>query len=151
MCGIAGILDENHHLENQKIIFKDMIQSMKHRGPTSDGLYLEDHIALMHTRLAIVDVEKGLQPMHIGDYTIIYNGECYNTEELRCDLEEKGIVFHTSCDTEVILNAYIYYKENCLHMINGIFAFAIYNSKDKCLFLARDPMGVKPLFYTFVK
>ena len=150
MCGIAGILDENHHLENQKIIFKDMIQSMKHRGPTSDGLYLEDHIALMHTRLAIVDVEKGLQPMHIGDYTIIYNGECYNTEELRCDLEEKGIVFHTSCDTEVILNAYIYYKENCLHMINGIFAFAIYNSKDKCLFLARDPMGVKPLFYTFV-
>ena len=77
MCGIAGILDENHHLENQKIIFKDMIQSMKHRGPTSDGLYLEDHIALMHTRLAIVDVEKGLQPMHIGDYTIIYNGECY--------------------------------------------------------------------------
>lgn len=150
MCGIAGILDENHHLENQQVIFNDMIQTMKHRGPTSDGLYLEDHVALMHTRLAIVDVEKGLQPMQINEYTIIYNGECYNTEELRHDLEEKGIVFHTSSDTEVILHAYIYYKENCLQMINGIFAFAIYDIKEKSLFLARDPMGVKPLFYTFV-
>lgn len=151
MCGIAGILDANHYLENQNIIFHSMIQSMKHRGPSDEGIYLEDHVALLHTRLAVVDIENGKQPMTRQGCVIVYNGECYNTDELRDQLKEKGVEFSTRSDTEVILMAYILYGEKCLSMIRGIFSFAIYNSEKKTLFLARDPMGVKPLFYTFVK
>lgn len=150
MCGIAGVFDEVHHLENQNIIFDNMIKSMKHRGPNDEGIYLDEHAVLMHTRLAIVDIECGKQPMQRDGYVIVYNGECYNTNELRNQLIHEGAVFQTNSDTEVVLMSYIYYKEKCLSMINGIFSFAIYNTKEKTLFLARDPMGVKPLFYTFV-
>lgn len=150
MCGIAGIFDEKHRLDNQQIIFDQMIASMKHRGPNDEGIYLEEHVALMHTRLAIVDVENGKQPMHYQDYTIVYNGECYNMPTLREHLEKKGVIFKTNSDTEVILMTYIHYKEKCLEMIQGIFSFAIYHSASQSLFLARDPMGVKPLFYTIV-
>lgn len=150
MCGIAGILDNKHHLENQQILFQEMIQSMKHRGPDDDGIYLEDHVALLHTRLAIIDTKRGRQPMTIGHYTIVYNGECYNADEIKKQLLNENIEFTTSSDTEVILRAYIQYKEKCLSMFKGIFAFAIYDSFSKYLFLTRDQMGVKPLFYTFV-
>ncbi len=150
MCGIAGVIDFHHHLENQEVIFKNMIQSMKHRGPDDEGMVLMEHAALMHARLSVVDLENGKQPMRINHYVIVYNGECYNTEELRNKLIKKGARFFTQSDTEVILNAYIFYKEKCLSMINGIFAFAIFDTKTNQLFLARDPMGVKPLFYTSV-
>ena len=150
MCGIAGMIDEFHSLENQYNTFKKMIASMKHRGPTDDGMHVEDHIALLHARLAITDDEKGKQPMHYKQYIIVYNGECYNTDDLKNDLSEKGYEFKTTCDTEVVLKMYAHYKEKCLDLIEGIFSFAIYDTNEKTLFLARDPMGVKPLFYTFV-
>lgn len=150
MCGIAGIFDEVHCLENQNHIFRQMIQSMKHRGPNDEGLYMDEHVALMHTRLSIVDLECGKQPMQIGKHIIVYNGECYNTDELRNQLIDEGAIFHTKSDTEVILMSYLYYKEKCLDYINGIFAFAIYDIEHQEMFLARDPMGVKPLFYTLV-
>lgn len=150
MCGIAGIFDNQHHLENQQVLFKQMIHSMKHRGPNDEGIYLKKPVVLMHTRLAVVDIEKGKQPMQIGPYTIVYNGECYNTSELKEDLIARGAVFTTQSDTEVLLMAYMYDQEKCLEKIRGIFSFAIYNEENQSLFLARDPMGVKPLFYTFV-
>lgn len=150
MCGIAGMIDEFHSLENQYEIFKKMIVSMKHRGPSDDGMFIKDSIALLHARLAITDIAKEKQPMHYENYIIVYNGECYNTNELKKDLIKKGYEFYTNCDTEVILKMYAHYKEKCLNLIEGIFAFAIYDTNDKTLFLARDPMGVKPLFYTFV-
>ena len=150
MCGIAGIFDETHQIENQKVIFEKMIQSMKHRGPNDDGIYLNEHVALLHTRLAIVDIENGKQPMKIGHYVIIYNGECYNTQDLRNDLIDKGYRLSTKSDTEVILMLYIHYKEECLKMINGIFSFVIYDEINLSLFLARDSLGVKPLFYTII-
>lgn len=150
MCGIAGIIDDFHSLKNESSIFENMILSMKHRGPNDDGMYIDEHVALLHARLAIIDVEHGIQPMCYKNYIIVYNGECYNTIELKNDLIEKGYTFDTNCDTEVILKMYVHYKEKCLNKIEGIFAFAIYDTIDKSLFLVRDTMGVKPLFYTFV-
>ncbi|MGN1344005.1 MAG: asparagine synthase (glutamine-hydrolyzing) [Traorella sp.] len=150
MCGIAGIYDLKHKIENQQPIFEKMIQSMKQRGPTDDDLYIHQHIALMHARLAIIDIEHGKQPIKINEYVMVYNGECYNTPDLKKQLSDEGIQFTTNTDSEVILQAYIHYQERCLSMIRGIFSLAIYNEKKNSLFIARDPMGVKPLFYTIV-
>ena len=142
MAGIAGMIDEFHSLENQYDTFKKMIASMKHRGPIDDGMHVEDHIVLLHASLMI----NSGQPMRYKQYVIVYNGECYNTDELKKDLSEKGYDFKTTCDTEIILKMYSHYKEKCLDLIEGIFSFAIYDTNEKTLFLARDPMGVKPLF-----
>ena len=146
MCSVAGMIDEFHSLENQYDIFKKMIESMKHCSEMEDGMHVEDHIALFH----VSDNKKKQQPIQFENYVIIYDGECYNIQELKEDLIEKGYLFNTTCDAEVILKMYDYYKVDCLSLIEGIFAFAIYNKLDKTLFLARDPFGVKPLFYTLV-
>lgn len=151
MCSIAGIYDTSHVLTNQQEIFKNMIKSMKHRGPDDEGMYVEDHVALLHTRLAIMDPEKGIQPMFEQEYGIVYNGELYNADEIRNELKQKGVLFQTNCDTEVVLKAYISDGIDCLRNFNGIFAFAIYNKLTQDLFLARDPFGVKPLFYSWQK
>ena len=121
-----------------------MTKTLKYRGPDQEGYFIDKNILLGHRRLSIIDIKNGKQPMTYKGYTIVYNGEIYNTKEIKEKL--KNYTFETNCDTEVLLKGYIEYKEKILDMIEGIYAFAIY--KDDKLFLARDPFGVKPLFYT---
>ncbi len=147
MCGIAGWSDFRTNLENKNEIMKKMRQCISHRGPDSQGDFSDIHCRLSHTRLAVIDVEKGAQPMSSGVYTIVYNGELYNTDEIRSALIKKGCVFDTHSDTEVLLKAYIMWGEGCLDYLNGIYAFAVWNSAEETLFMARDRVGVKPFFY----
>jgi len=151
MCGIAGEINYKKSLEQNSDIYKKMISSLKRRGPDQDGIYLKTDVALLHARLSVVDIEKGKQPMIFSgidtDYILVYNGEIYNTEDLRKILKEKGHSFNGHSDTEVILHSYIEWKEDCVNYLNGIFAFAVWETKAKKLFIARDRMGVKPFFY----
>jgi asparagine synthase (glutamine-hydrolysing) len=146
MCGICGF-----NWNDEKIL-KNMLDSTNHRGPDDRGTYLTENISLGHNRLSIIDLsEKGKNPMWNEDKTIciIFNGEIYNYKELTKDLEEKGHKFSTKTDTESILHGYEEYGEKILDKLNGMFAFAIYNTKNKSLFLARDRLGMKPLYYYF--
>lgn len=147
MCGITGWYKKNHEKKNIKII-KQMTKTLKYRGPDQKGYYIDKNILLGHRRLSIIDLKNGSQPYTYKGYTIVYNGEIYNAEKLKNKLKEK-YTFETTCDTEVLLKGYIEYKEKILNLIEGIYAFAIY--KDDKLFLARDRVGVKPLFYTKIK
>lgn len=147
MCGIAGWITYHNNIEKQVDIQTQMLETLKRRGPNDNGTYTEEHVNLMHARLSIMDPENGVQPMHYKQYVITYNGELYNTKEIKKDLIEKGYHFTTECDTEVLLKAYVCYQERCLDMLNGIFAFAIWNKEDQTLFMARDRLGVKPFFY----
>lgn len=128
-----------------------MNSCLKRRGPDQSGIFNEGDIYLAHNRLAIIDVENGTQPMtRVYDgvsYTIVYNGEIYNTAELTELIKSRGITPETYCDTEVVLYLYILFGEKCAEMLNGIFAFAVYNSRSKEVYLARDRFGIKPLFY----
>lgn len=148
MCGIAGWIDYHRNILNQKQIREDLIKSMHHRGPDDRGEYCEDHINLLHCRLSIMDPENGKQPMHYGKYVICYNGELYNTKELKQQLQEAGYEFESNCDTEVLIKAYDLWKEEVLQRLNGIFAFTIWDKESKKAFMARDRLGVKPFFYT---
>ena len=147
MCGISGMIG----LESGDAVLERMLGTMARRGPDSRGIYRNGDIALLHSRLAIIDPQSGSQPMvlHFAGETfvIIYNGEVYNTEELRRELLRMGHSFQGHCDTEVVLHAYAEFGEECVQHINGIFAFAVWEEKKKRLFLARDRIGVKPLFY----
>lgn len=147
MCGIAGIIG----LEVSEKTMDIMLETMARRGPDSSGRYRAPGIALLHTRLAVIDPEHGTQPFLYSNgtakYTMVYNGELYNTQELRRELEAAGHFFRTNSDTEVLLHAYAQWKESCLEKLNGIFAFAIWEEKENKLFVARDRMGVKPLFF----
>ena len=150
MCSIAGEIDFSRCLDI-KDYHKNMISSMKRRGPDDDGIYREKNAVLLHARLSVIDVEKGRQPMTFAyrgeTYTIVYNGELYNTKELKEKLKSLGIKFETNSDTEVLLKLYALYGKECVNMLNGIFAFAVWEKNAKRLFLARDRIGVKPLFY----
>lgn len=146
MCGITGWMNKNENLRNKKRIIKKMTKTLKYRGPDSTGYFISDDVLFGHKRLAIIDPEKGKQPMKYDNYVIVYNGEIYNTDSIRKKLIKKGYSFNTTSDTEVILKGYACYKEKIVEKLEGIFAFAIYDGKD--LFLARDRLGVKPLFYT---
>ena len=156
MCGIAGFCSfkENYSKESAKWqeTLANMKNSIKHRGPDEDGFMLEEHAGFAHARLSIIDLANGKQPMtrKIGNrsYTIIYNGELYNTSELREDLEIKGWRFKTTSDTEVILVGIIEYGNEFVKELNGIFAFAIWDSYQETLSIFRDRLGIKPLFYT---
>ena len=151
MCGICGYMNSNEKIKNDTIITK-MSSTINRRGPDALSTYIHENVALGHTRLSIIDLLTGDQPMHYIKenikYTIVYNGELYNTKEVKEELENMGYSFNTSSDTEVILVSYVAYKEKCLDKLNGIFSFAIYCEKDNSLFLARDRLGIKPLFYT---
>lgn len=151
MCGIAGMIDFTQDLRQRSQIFADMQTAVIRRGPDQKGIYLTEHAALVHTRLSVIDPENGKQPMQFTDgqeiYTIVYNGELYNTQEIRKQLEEEGYLFDTHADTEVLLKAYMAYGAECVNLCNGIFAFAVWEEKKQRLFLARDRIGVKPLFY----
>ncbi len=152
MCGIAGWINLSDNIENKKEIIFKMTDTLKKRGPDDCGYFFSKHALLGHMRLTVIDPEGGSQPMTriIGDssYTIVYNGELYNTEDLRKILKENGFYFQCYSDTEVLLTSYILWGEDCVKYINGIYAFGIWDEKKQKLFLARDPLGVKPLFYT---
>jgi len=151
MCGICGIIsDIPKPLYKEQI--KRMLNSIRHRGPDEFGFYLENQVLLAHARLSIIDLEASKQPMSdpTGRFTIIFNGEIYNYLEIKEKLISKGIKFSTTGDTEVLLNAFIEWGINCVLRLNGMFAFAIWDSYEKRLFLARDRMGQKPLFYALI-
>lgn len=148
MCGIAGILRDDIDLRNEQPLLTKMSESLKDRGPDGEGQYVELSAAIIHRRLAIIDPKGGSQPMRFGNYVIAYNGEIYNTEEVRNELKTFGYTFDTTCDTEVVLKAYHKWKEESVKKLNGIFAYAVFDVKSKKLFAARDRIGVKPLFYS---
>ena len=148
MCGIAGLVG----LAYDERVLKKMVGTMARRGPDGGGTARFDSCVLLHSRLAIVDPAGGAQPMRLDyageSYTIVYNGELYNTIEVKQELNALGHTFFSHSDTEVVLHAYAQWQEKCLDKFNGIFGFAVWEEKKKRLFLARDRMGVKPLFYT---
>src|SRR4030065_746264 len=147
MCGIAGII--NISSPPQKSLMEKMCWIMKHRGPDGEGYYVEGAVALGHRRLSIIDLEGGKQPLSNEDGTvwITYNGEIYNFPVLRKELIEKGHRIKTKSDTETIVHAYEEYGVQCLEKLRGMFAFGIWDDKKKRLFLARDRLGKKPLYY----
>lgn len=154
MCGIAGEVSFSSSVIKNKDSFLKMQKVLAPRGPDQNGIYIKDNVALVHSRLCVIDIENGIQPMTAKydgkEYTLVYNGEIYNTDEVRNELKEHGHKFLGHSDTEVILKSYIQWKENCVEKFNGIFAFAIWDDSEQRLFFARDRIGVKPLFYTVV-
>lgn len=151
MCGIAGIITGNYDLREKKSLIERVSSTLKMRGPDAKGEYVTKNTALIHRRLSVIDVERGAQPMHFGKYVIVYNGEIYNTDEVRNLLKTYGYEFETHCDTEVVLKAYDKWQEESVKKLNGIFAYAVYNKEEGSLFLARDRIGVKPCFYSLKK
>lgn len=151
MCGFVGFANLKENISSKTNIY-NMNESISKRGPDEDGYYYEEHVCLGHKRLIVVDPDGGKQPMSAmkdGNlYTIVYNGQLYNTKDLRSELEENGFTFDSYSDTEVLLKSFIFWKYDVVKKLNGIFSFAIWNSKKNELFLARDHFGVKPLFYT---
>ena len=153
MCGIAGWVNLQNNIRDYSNIMEEMIETLKLRGPDSGGVKPYDHAIIGHRRLTIVDPTGGYQPMikKIGnkEYTICYNGELYNTEEVRAELLDIGYTFDSYSDTEVLLTSYIEFGKDCVDHINGIFAFGIWDEFNQELFLCRDPLGIKPLFYSY--
>ena len=143
MCGICGI----YGLEDKELV-KKMCQTLVHRGPDDQGIYTDSNISLGHRRLSIIDLKTGHQPIHNEDETVwvILNGEIYNFRELREDLEDKHD-FYTDSDTEVLVHLYEEHGARLVEKLNGMFAFAIWDSVKRKLLLARDPIGKKPLYY----
>ena len=154
MCGFCGYVNYKKDVTN-KYNIEFMNNIIKHRGPNEQNVIIKDNIALGHVRLSIIDLKLGSQPMekeHDGNkYVICYNGELYNTKEIKDDLIKKGYSFKTKCDTEVVLTAFIEYGTECLKNLNGIFSFCIYDYNKNSIFLARDHLGIKPLFYSLTK
>ena len=148
MCGIAGIINFNSPEDKQDLL-KNMISLMQHRGPDASGIFMDGPAGLAHARLSIIDLTGGDQPIHNEDKTlwVVFNGEIFNYPELRQSLIEKGHKFYTNTDTEVLIHLYEDHGPNMLQFLNGQFAFAIWDKKEDKLFLARDRVGIRPLFY----
>ena len=151
MCGIAGWVDFSRNIRSGQTVLENMTDTLRLRGPDSVGYYLSENVLFGHRRLIVVDPEGGRQPMTKTagghEYVLIYNGELYNTDDLRAELTARGYRFDSYSDTEVLLTAYICWGRDCIRKLNGIFAFAVYDAGRREVFLARDPLGVKPLFY----
>ncbi len=153
MCSICGLVDFNKPIENRCEKVQKMNSVLKHRGIDDNGIFKFKNGVLAHNRLSIMDIKKGKQPMKAYKngycYTIVYNGEIYNCEELKKELESEEIEFKTTCDTEVVLYSYMVFGEKCVEKLNGIFAFAIFDEQKEKVFLARDRFGIKPFFFAF--
>ena len=151
MCGITGLVSfAGHRREQAEPQIERMTRVIAHRGPDGQGTYVDDYAALGHRRLAIIDLDTGDQPMVTpsGGPVLVFNGEVYNFLDLRRDLEAHGHVFRTHSDTEVVLRAYLEWGEHCAERLFGMFAFAIWDPRDRSIFLARDRVGKKPLYYS---
>ncbi len=147
MCGVLGFWGDV-----QRSQFEHALERLQHRGPDGAGIWRDKKwpLTLGHRRLAIIDpTDAGAQPMHLGDHTIVFNGEIYNFLEIRSTLQQQGYQFSTHSDTEVLLAAYDHWGPSCLSQLNGMWAIAIWNRRDESLFLSRDRFGKKPLFYCF--
>jgi len=147
MCGIAGEICPRGGISRPAGFYGPILSSMARRGPDQEGLFQGECCALLHRRLSVIDPSGGIQPMTAGPYTMVYNGELYNTAELREELSSLGVSFSSHSDTEVLLQAFLRWGHRTPEKLNGIFAFAVYDERNRSLFFARDPMGVKPLFY----
>lgn len=154
MCGIAGQISLTEDLRKLEQDYIKMQLTLERRGPDESGVYLKEDVALIHRRLSVIDIENGKQPMIFkqGDrgYVIVYNGELYNTKEIRDELIDCGFDFVGHSDTEVVLKSFVKWGAECVDKFNGIFAFSVWDEKEKKLFFARDRIGVKPFFYTIV-
>jgi asparagine synthase (glutamine-hydrolysing) len=152
MCGIAGIFDYRGRAEIEHLMLRRMTDALYHRGPDGDGFHHSPGVGLGYRRLAIVDLAGGDQPLFNEDGTIcvVFNGEIYNFQPLMAELATFGHVFRTRCDTEVIVHAWEEWGEACLDHLNGMFAFALWDARQETLFLARDRLGEKPLYYSFL-
>ena len=149
MCGIVGIFDIRDRRPISRNLLSEMNDSQFHRGPDESGLYIDSGIGLGHRRLSIIDITSGQQPLFNEDQSVVvvYNGEIYNFPELACELKCRGHVFRTHSDTEVIVHAWEEWGEDCVRKFRGMFAFAIWDKNNRTLFLARDRLGIKPLYY----
>ena len=146
MCGFVGILNKNG-LNVRPDVLRKMADTIHHRGPDEEGMFINDNCGFYHKRLSIIDLNTGQQPMTFGNYTIVFNGEIYNYIELREELKLKGHKFDTTSDTEVILHLYREYGEACVKRLNGMFAFIIYDKSNNQIYVARDHFGIKPLYW----
>lgn len=149
MCGIAGIFLPEAGAPINRALLEAMAASLRHRGPDGDGIHIEPHVGFAHRRLSIIDLAHGAQPVSnpAGTVTLTYNGEVYNFRELKAELQHLGYAFSTNCDTEVVLRAWEAWGESCVERLRGMFAFAIWDRPRRTLFLARDRLGIKPLYY----
>lgn len=152
MCGLAGIFDLKSRREIDYDLLKRMTRRVQHRGPDGEGFHFEPGLGLGHRRLSIIDIAGGKQPMfdNTGAVSVTYNGEIYNFASLRNELGADGYQFSTRCDTEVIVNAWKKWGVDCVQHFNGMFAFAVWDRNDETLFLARDRLGIKPLYYALL-
>jgi len=152
MCGLAGIVSRNGDMANERILIA-MRDVQRHRGPDEAGVYLGKGVGLGHRRLSVIDLSHGQQPMvdEAAGLALVYNGELYNFEALKAELEKQGLVFTSRCDTEVLLRAWQYWGEKSLDRLRGMFAFAVWDMRAQRIFLARDQLGIKPLYYGFTR
>ena len=143
MCGIVGFINKE---KDKKKTITEMAEKINHRGPDGEGFYVDENIALGHKRLAIIDINLGVQPIYNEDknLVIIFNGEIYNYKNLKIELGTLGHKFKSDCDTEVIIHGYEQWGTNVVNHLRGMFAFAIWNKTKEELFMARDPLGIKP-------
>lgn len=150
MCGIAGIFHFDNSRKVDESVLKKITNCLSHRGPDGEGFYINQNIGLGHRRLSIIDLSTGDQPMFNDDKSIaiVYNGEIYNYIELRDELKKLGHKFFTDSDTEVIIRAYEHWGEDCQNKLNGMWAFSLWDEKKKQLFISRDRLGEKPLYYS---
>src|ERR1043165_7891459 len=149
MCGITGVVYFSKERKVAPELLKGMADVIRHRGPDDEGYYIRQNVGLAFRRLSIIDLSTGHQPLsnHDDSIHLIFNGEIYNYQEHREALRQKGYVFKTTTDTEVILHLYEEYGINCLQYLRGMFAFAIWDNNKQQLFCARDRFGIKPFYY----
>jgi len=151
MCGICGVVSFQPNSPADRSILLQMNASLQHRGPDDEGYYEDDQVSLAMRRLSIIDLHTGQQPIsnESGDVWVVYNGEIYNFQKVRTALEQRGHIFKTQTDTEIIVHAYEEYGDKCVTHFNGMFAIALWDARERRLFLARDRMGIKPLYYSW--
>ena len=152
MCGFVGIFDPQGRAPIDRLLLERMNRTQRHRGPDGEGMHLAPGIGLAHTRLAIIDLATGAQPMfnEDGSVVVVYNGEIYNFRDLRDELRARGHRFRSASDTEVIVHAWEEWGEACVARLRGMFAFALWDERQQMLFLARDRLGIKPLHYAIL-
>ena len=146
MCGFVGIINKNNQIVDTSVLLQ-MASTIHHRGPDEEGMFIDGSVGFFHKRLSIIDLSTGKQPMTFDECTIVFNGEIYNYIELKQDLTRKGHIFHTTSDTEVILRLYLEQGDEFINLLNGMFAFIIFDQRKRRLLIVRDHFGIKPLYW----